>query len=73
MCCVVLCCCRSRFPGLHVWLSDGQRLPVSIPPGCLLCQAGKQLEWLTGGYVAAGMHEVGSDGAALSMCWLYRI
>jgi hypothetical protein len=50
--------CRSRFPGLSVWLADGRRLPVSIPPGCLLCQAGKQLEWLTGGHVTAGMHEV---------------
>jgi hypothetical protein len=50
--------CRSRFPGLSVWLADGRRLPVSIPPGCLLCQAGKQLEWLTGGHVQAGMHEV---------------
>lgn len=49
---------RSRFPGLSVWLADGRRLPVSIPPGCLLCQAGKQLEWLTGGHVQAGMHEV---------------
>eukprot|EP00882_Tetradesmus_deserticola_P029312 GHRQ01032823.1.p1 GENE.GHRQ01032823.1~~GHRQ01032823.1.p1 ORF type:complete len:134 (+),score=65.02 GHRQ01032823.1:733-1134(+) len=49
---------RSRFPGLSVWLADGRRLPVSIPPGCLLCQAGKQLEWLTGGHVRAGMHEV---------------
>lgn len=50
---------KSRFPGLHVWLADGRRLPVSIPPGCLLCQAGKQMEWLTGGQVKAGMHEVG--------------
>jgi isopenicillin N synthase-like dioxygenase len=24
----------------------------------LCCQAGKQLEWLTGGHVQAGMHEV---------------
>ncbi len=48
---------RSRFPGLAVWLRDGTRLPVSIPPGCLLIQAGKQLEWLTAGRVRAGMHE----------------
>lgn len=26
--------------------------------GCLLLQAGKQMEWLTGGHVKAGMHEV---------------
>ena len=49
---------KSRFPGLAVWLQDGRRLPVSIPDGCLLLQAGKQLEWLTGGHVRAGMHEV---------------
>lgn len=48
---------RSRYPGLHVWLRDGRRLAVRIPQGCLFLQAGKQLEWLTGGYVAAGMHE----------------
>ncbi|GIL75494.1 hypothetical protein Vretimale_8128 [Volvox reticuliferus] len=49
---------RSRFPGLYVWLRDGRRVAVRIPPGCLLMQAGKQLEWLTGGYIMAGMHEV---------------
>lgn len=49
---------QSRFPGLFVWLRDGQRVAVRIPPGCILIQAGKQMEWLTGGYVQAGMHEV---------------
>lgn len=39
---------KSRFPGLFLWLRDGLRLPVRIPNGCLLLQAGKQLEWLTG-------------------------
>ena len=33
-------------------------LQVRIPEGCLLLQAGKQLEWLTGGAVRAGFHEV---------------
>lgn len=33
---------------------------VRIPEGCLLLQAGKQMEWLTGGAVKAGFHEVGS-------------
>lgn len=37
---------------------DGRRVPVRIPSGCLLLQAGKQLEWLTGGHIAAGFHEV---------------
>lgn len=49
---------RSRFPGLYVWTRTGRRLSVAVPPGCLLVQAGKQLEHLTGGYVLAGMHEV---------------
>lgn len=49
---------KSRFPGLHVWLRNGHRVAVSVPQGCLLIQAGKQMEWLTGGYVRAGMHEV---------------
>lgn len=49
---------KARFPGLYVWLRDGRRVPVRIPDGCLLIQAGKQLEWLTGGAVQAGMHEV---------------
>ena len=51
---------KSRFPGLFVWLRDGRRIPVRIPEGCLFIQAGKQLEWLTGGHVQAGMHEVPS-------------
>ena len=51
---------KSRFPGLYVWLRNGQRIPVQIPAGCLFLQAGKQLEWLTGGCVKAGMHEVRS-------------
>lgn len=52
---------KSRFPGLFVWLRDGKRVAVKIPAGCLFIQAGKQLEWLTGGYVKAGMHEVGHN------------
>ena len=31
---------------------------MKIPDGCLLVQAGKQMEWLTGGHVQAGWHEV---------------
>lgn len=31
---------------------------VKVPDGCLLLQAGKQLEWLTGGIIKAGWHEV---------------
>lgn len=49
---------KSRFPGLFVWLASGQRVPVRAPRGCLVVQAGKQLEHLTAGYVQAGFHEV---------------
>ena len=49
---------KSRYPGLFVWLRDGRRVAVRIPDGCLLLQAGKQLEWLTGGAVLSGTHEV---------------
>lgn len=59
---------RSRYPGLCVWLRDGRRIPVRLPPGCILIQAGRQLEWLTGGLIAAGMHEVvASDSTAAAM------
>lgn len=49
---------RSRFPGLFIWTRDGKKLQVKVPPKCLLLQAGKQFEWLTGGHVLAGFHEV---------------
>jgi len=49
---------RSRFPGLYIWLRNGKKVLVRVPPGCLLLQAGKQLEWITGGAITAGFHEV---------------
>jgi isopenicillin N synthase-like dioxygenase len=49
---------RSRFPGLYIWLRNWKRVPVKIPPGCLLLQAASMFEHLTGGYVLAGYHEV---------------
>lgn len=49
---------KSRFPGLFVWTSTGKRIPVAVPPGFLLVQAGIQLEWLTAGAIERGMHEV---------------
>ncbi|CAA3012355.1 Iron ascorbate family oxidoreductase [Olea europaea subsp. europaea] len=49
---------RSRFPGLNIWLRNGQKMEVKVPVGCLLIQTGKQIEWLTGGDCIAGMHEV---------------
>ncbi|KCV71649.1 hypothetical protein H696_01068 [Fonticula alba] len=52
---------KSRFPGLYIWLRTGEKMRVSVPDGCLLVQAGKQLEWLTGGAIRAGYHEVVFD------------
>jgi len=49
---------KSRFPGLFVWLRTGEKIPVAVPDGCLLLQAGIQIERLTGGYIPAGYHEV---------------
>jgi len=49
---------KSRFPGLFIWTREGSRIPVRVPDGCLLVQAGKQMEWLTGGKITAGFHEV---------------
>ncbi|KAJ2930500.1 hypothetical protein H1R20_g6594, partial [Candolleomyces eurysporus] len=51
---------RSRYPGLNIWARNtGSRIPVKIPPGNnLLVQAGKQLEYITGGLIRAGFHEV---------------
>jgi len=49
---------KSRFPGLFIWTREGSRIPVKVPDGCLLIQAGKQMEWLTGGAITAGFHEV---------------
>lgn len=48
----------ARFPGLYIWTSDGRRMPVVVPKGMLLIQAGIQLEYLTGGFIQRGMHEV---------------
>ena len=49
---------KSRFPGLSVWLRDGTQMNVKVPDGCLLIQAAKELEYLTGGHIEAGFHEV---------------
>ncbi|OCF34389.1 hypothetical protein I316_03903 [Kwoniella heveanensis BCC8398] len=57
---------QSRYPGLHIWARNtGKKIQVRIPPGCLLVQAGKQIEWLTGGLIKAGYHEVVCTQATL--------
>ena len=49
---------KSRYPGLYVWTRSNTKLQVKVPEGCLLLQAGKTFENITGGYVLAGFHEV---------------
>lgn len=49
---------KSNYGGLYIWLRNGQKKKVRIPDGCLLIQAGIQLEYLTGGKCLAGFHEV---------------
>lgn len=39
---------KARYPGLFLWLRNGKRVPARIPDGCVLLQAGMQLERLTG-------------------------
>eukprot|EP00929_Paragymnodinium_shiwhaense_P001051 TRINITY_DN10127_c0_g1_i1.p1 TRINITY_DN10127_c0_g1~~TRINITY_DN10127_c0_g1_i1.p1 ORF type:complete len:354 (+),score=83.25 TRINITY_DN10127_c0_g1_i1:87-1148(+) len=57
---------KSNFPGLYIWLRDGSKMPVKVPPGCLLIQAGQQIEYLTAGYIKAGFHEVVVDENTVS-------
>lgn len=49
---------KSRFPGLDIWLRDGTKFAVSVPDGCILAQAGMELEHMTGGRIVAGWHQV---------------
>lgn len=55
----------ASFPGLYIWTRGGQRLRVRVPAGCLLLQAGVQLEHLTGGVIRRGFHEVVVSSATL--------
>ncbi|TXG56320.1 hypothetical protein EZV62_017633 [Acer yangbiense] len=34
---------RSSFPGLNIWLNNGQKVEVEVPSGYLLLQTGKQV------------------------------
>lgn len=47
----------SSAPGLRIWFGN-EVMTVRVPKGLLLFQAGKQLEWMTGGQIKAGYHEV---------------
>lgn len=57
---------KSRFSGLSIWTPSGKKLLVKIPDGCLLVQAGKQMEILTGGKILAGFHEVAVNETTVS-------
>jgi isopenicillin N synthase-like dioxygenase len=57
---------KSRYPGLSVWTRDGSRQVARMPAGCLLLQAGKQFEILTGGHVLCGFHEVAVSDATVA-------
>jgi len=57
---------KSRFSGLYVWTRDGRKMLVKVPDGCLLLQAGAQFEYLTGGAVLAGFHEVVVNEATIA-------
>lgn len=56
---------RSRYPGLNIFTRDGKKVEVEVPPGFLFIQAGKQLEYLTGGHILAGWHEVVTSSSTL--------
>lgn len=49
---------KSNIRALICWTRNGQPFLVEVPDGCLLVQAGKSLEWITGGFFYAGKHEV---------------
>uniref|UniRef100_A0A7S0TA44 Isopenicillin N synthase-like Fe(2+) 2OG dioxygenase domain-containing protein n=1 Tax=Erythrolobus madagascarensis TaxID=708628 RepID=A0A7S0TA44_9RHOD len=49
---------RSSHGGLFVWTRGGERVAAHVPRGCVLLQAGAQIEMLTAGRVLRGFHEV---------------
>ena len=49
---------KATHPGLRAWKRDLQVFDVKVPQGCVLAQAGRQFEWLTGGRALRGFHEV---------------
>jgi isopenicillin N synthase-like dioxygenase len=49
---------KSNYGGLFIWLRNGKKMKVKVPDACLLLQSGIQFEYLTGGKVLCGFHEV---------------
>ncbi len=56
---------QSNYPGLRAWTRSGESFFAKVPPGCILFQAGQQLEYVTGGVVLCGLHEVVAVDTAL--------
>jgi len=52
---------KGRYPGLNIWTRDNTKVRVKVPDGCVVIQAGRQLEYITNGYIMAGFHEVVID------------
>lgn len=63
---------RARYPGLSVWLRDGTKMKVEVPEGCLLIQGGKQLEWMTGGFIESGHYEVVATEEAIKQAKIQK-
>lgn len=56
---------------VHVWTHHNGRYrkcSIMIPDGCILIQVGEQWEWLTGGHLRAGYHEVVYNSSAAKEC-----
>ncbi len=49
---------KSRYPALNIWTRDEKKIRVKVPDGHFLVQSGLQIEYLTGKYIIAGLHEV---------------
>ncbi len=49
---------QSNYPGLRAWTRTGESFFAKVPDGCILVQAGQQLEYVTGGAILCGLHEV---------------
>lgn len=59
-------------PGLEILTRDGEWLAVSAPQGCMICDTGDMMQYLTGGRMPATTHRVvnppeGGDGGRQSM------
>lgn len=59
-------------PGLEILTREGEWHAVQTPPGCMICDTGDMMQYLTGGRMPATTHRVvnppeGGDGGRYSM------